>query len=225
MAISLVCAAIVETVNSYSDDVPRIAISWIDEFVFLIPLSGFEVAWHRAILLDERVRFSSVIRFGAREVRYLGLSVAYAALSWWPMLFESLESRVDLFEWPLLISSLTPLVAMILFIRLFALYPAIALEHQGMTFARVWQLSAGNSLRLAGGFLLGILPVVVATYTLYWMAGLLEDYEGNLWMSSLQVLAGTVVGFAFSVFVAGFLSYAYRATFEGREPTSTSQKR
>lgn len=153
VAILLAATAIV--VLQPAPDLPGSA-DWLWAVVlvvlYLVAMYAIAVAWHRRLLLGEQPGWFTV-SLGWRELGYLGYVVAITAIS---------GSGIGLGMLASLATGIAPAPAiaaggfvMILILgRLHLVLPGSAVSDRRMSLAQSFRLTAGNTWRIAGGFLL-----------------------------------------------------------------------
>jgi hypothetical protein len=163
----------------------------------LVLTSGFHVSWLRQVLLGETPPALGM-RLGRRVLRYalvmMGLLAGTALVSALIQLLGALP--------PLAISpgsaaapawaGLSILAGLFLLLRLSLVFPALAADRPDVTLIRSWQLTAGNTLSMALGFLVILLPYVLALIVL-----------GGVLIQAQEAELPPVIGYAIDG--AGFL--------------------
>ena len=209
---------------------------------------AFPVAWHRAILLDEAASGWRTLRFGRRELRFLGnsfligliVTVPAIPLIWalmpvlaaddhttfpWMGVLRVL-SAVDLSSpsWREILvgmSAIGVLAALIATPRLSLALPAVAVEEPGEALDQAWRRGKKNTLRLAFGVLLCAAPfqaIGMALNVALAMELHVGEASGLTIVYAVAVVSRVVDFFAIAVGV-GFLSYSYRQ-LRGFSPTA-----
>jgi hypothetical protein len=228
--------------QSWPDDWRRtsanVLLPMVPELIFLASIA---VVWHRLILraqtpqsmaylsVDQTVRAYAVVGFVVFIVPLLlALSPIVIMSAWFPDASETeppgetdaqQSSAAILF--PLLMSVVVPagIIAMMLPLRFCLKFPAIALSHP-MTLLDSWQLTRGNTWRLAFAAFLCSLPI----WFLLWMWFVLffEEKAAPLTMPA-YIAQETLFSFAYAIptiFGVTLFSLAYRH-FVDQAPPST----
>jgi len=126
------------------------------------------VAWHRRVLLQENITGGAALRFGRRELRFLGviaiilfICVIFVAI-WFPVVIYSIKSH-----WPgaETASAYFPVFTLLLMYtataRISLAFPLSAIDHVGSLLIDAWRLSRGRTLFLLTLYALSIVPLMI----------------------------------------------------------------
>jgi hypothetical protein len=179
--------------------------------------AAIAVAWHRAILLGERLpkRFAPLT---APVARYLGLSVIIVVLAAAPSMMLALviagtvlgtEAPSEPGVLPMLLLIMAAIGSLLAAMRLQIVFPAAAVGERRVGFAVAWASTRGNAWRLLLGVLMVSLPATLIGAALAIGLSSLADATGSLvlgWLARLAPVAGAWIQ---APLLAAFLSYAY----------------
>jgi hypothetical protein len=142
---------------------------------YILGGTAFTVGWYRHVLLGQPLTSLSTVRFGRRELRFLGYNLLVVVLVggllvvllmvWMAM---GAVAKPTGYSDPLFIGFATVLtmatiIVLIIASRLSLYAPLAALDIQGTLLARAWRLSRGNGLRILAGHTLIAVTFTVAT--------------------------------------------------------------
>lgn len=184
----------------------------IEVFAYAI----FAVAWHRALLMEERPPL--IPRLGRRQLRFwlmtlllglmIGLLVGLPALLFGGgmamMGGGGPGGGIALLVLPLL------LVAFYLAARFSFVFPAAAVD-ENFGLLESWRTTAGNAWRLIGAYLLALVPMLAAAAILMVIAGTLLGVSGM--MDGGPDFGGGVIGTIVFIALAAVLNYVFAAVF------------
>ena len=112
----------------------------------------------------------------------------------------------------IVLSLITWLVVMIYYVRVSLALPATAIDNQA-TISLAWQITRGNTLRLAGAWILYFVLVIALNAVLNFIVGSTTVFggEGISVVSILGTLGFVLVYYYMVVFGIAFLTYSYLA--------------
>jgi hypothetical protein len=202
---------------------------------YLLGGTAFTVGWYRHVLLGQPVTSLSTVRFGRRELRFLGYNLLVVVLVGGLLVVLLLVwiavgavAKPAGYSDPLFIGFATVLtvatiIVLIIASRLSLYAPLAALDIQGDLLARAWRLSRGNGSRiLAGNALIAVMFTVAIAIVL----AILTAAMGHLVSSGRHAMVSNTVpatellflgvlhavdlaiGFAGFAALAAFLSHA-----------------
>ncbi|WP_162913225.1 hypothetical protein [Rhodospirillaceae bacterium SYSU D60014] len=140
--------------------------------VWVIGSTIFLVSWNRRVLLGEPATSLASLRVGPREERYLGIGILFILV-----IYASVFAAEEALFWlygpqfgPEFLWLLDRLAIPVILLAILALgarfslaFPIVALDGPRHPLVAAWRLSRGQTLRLMGGFLLTIIPLLVMT--------------------------------------------------------------
>jgi hypothetical protein len=183
--------------------------------VYIAALYSIAVAWHRGLLLGETYGWFH-LSFGYRELSYLGYALAVALISGSGILLGVVASSVGAAlgfsqgagAGVAAILALIGVLAMIMMIsRLQLVLPGSAVGDRRMSLGRSFSLTAGNTWRITGGFLLiALLNGVVNLLSSGLDAGAETASTATIvLLAAVVLLASIVVGFI----TLSYMSFCY----------------
>jgi hypothetical protein len=211
------------------------SVAWgLATFVLLVAVSvsniAFAVAWHRSVLLGERVEPRQALRFGWREVRFFLYSLAvvliYIAATAANIAVGILVGIVvasggklaggHLGGWAIAIAVLWVIVVACIaapfLARLSLGLPAVAVEEPPGVLRRSWHRGWGNGWRLIWGPLICYTPLLMASGFLSTLQTLSAFLIGLVWWASaIGIMLD--LGFYVLVVTANFLAIALSVSF------------
>ena len=208
------------------------SLNLISLLIGLVIGSSVAVAWHRFVLVGEKVTGAAYLRLDNRVWAYLGAAGVILAIgvpfliSLYVFMTRVLEitpkdgvPRADLDS---LLIGLLPVIFITLAIacyfstRLSLVLPARALGDDGYSWGDSWRTSRGHFWRLFAGSIVCYLPVLVAA----WLGGVLTPDKPSITALVLSSSVMAVLGIILAVVPLGFLSVAYRHFTGAAPPTS-----
>ena len=147
--------------------------NWLYIGMFLVSFIAYysiAIAWHRACLLDEQ---PPLLKFGLLELKYFGYSILITIILY---AFLFIASFTASFIVSTVFGGIAPqlgasisfaaigailIIVLLLFVRLFLVFPGIAVQDRRMSLKVSFKATEGNSWRLLGGTILCILPALV----------------------------------------------------------------
>lgn len=164
-------------------------------------LSWISIAWHRKILEDETVTSSAYIRTDGLVIDYFGFAFILTLPSLVLAILFSVFFR-DLIgaSFFYLILSITIYVVIS---RLSLGLPGKALGWPGKPFARIWQMTEGNTLIIFAGYLACTIPVFIVIYMV------------SILTLNLLALPAFIIGMVYATAASlSFMTFAFQYLFE-----------
>jgi len=195
----------------------------------LAGLLGFAFRWQRAILAGDSTAGVAALRVGRRERRFVGhallvfVIVGAALLGAGVLVFLPLtlvlsalhaRSLSGMSGW--LFQGVAAVVCGTVFGRLALALPASAVDESGDLLEIAWQRSRGNSLGLALGTVLSVLPFAILQHLIEAPFGRALGY--NLALQLAVSAVATILCFVALAVLTTFFCFAYRALAPGRAP-------
>ncbi|MBF0561893.1 MAG: hypothetical protein HQL37_07690 [Alphaproteobacteria bacterium] len=130
--------------------------------------AAFATVWHRRILLDESPPGWLAVRFGRREIQYLGLGLVLSLgvivpLVGLALLVSALHLPGGIAAWAMIGVAF---VGGAVVNRLILVFPAVAIDDKETTLRQSWHLTRGNTFRLIAGAVLSFLPLSIVSSAL-----------------------------------------------------------
>lgn len=177
--------------------------------------TAFPLAWHRIILLGDDPGVAGSLRFGRRQLRFLGYGLLVSALVAMPSFLvlgvaggiaANLHSRFGIAT--AIIPAISVAVVCCLASRVTLVLPAVAIDETGAVLRRAWNRGRGNGVRLSLGWLLCTVPFVTLSGALHWLQTKIgaTTFFGGAVVGALPYL----VQFFEAAITVGFLSHSYQ---------------
>jgi hypothetical protein len=176
-------------------------IAFLMSIVTFVAFASIAINWHRYVLLNEITTGAGLLRFDGLVARYVGNSLLAALILVIPFSIffaiffavfgHSLGGPSDVFPiLPIIAISIAFLIASPFMYRLFIKLPAIALGRTDYGFGQAMRDSQGNFLEMMGFILLFTIAMLVPSFILGFITGILEAGLG---------IIGTIVSVVLNV--------------------------
>ena len=189
----------------------------------LFLLAPICIRWNRSVILGESVNEPGPVfpdntsTYVVTQIMIALIMVAVAVVATFPMtVFAAAMSGGQPSDQ--LVAALTPLIIVIAFgltARLNIMLAAVAVKDQSVTIRQAWDLTQGNGLRLATGFLIILAVGLFMTYLLGLMISPLLSAETPITVRALASALSIAEGIVINLVVAGYFARAY-LHFRGR---------
>lgn len=183
----------------------------------LFLLAPICIRWNRAVILGEAVSEPGPIfpdntfTYVVTQIMIALIMVAVAVVATFPMtVFAAVLSGGQPSDQT--IAALTPLIIVVAFgltARLYIMLAAVAVKDQSMTIRHAWDLTQGNGLRLATGFLIILAAGFFLTYLLGVMMSPFLSEETPITVRALASALSIAQGIVINLVVAGYFARAY----------------